>query len=115
MTPNYGPYFETVPTAAEALALARAAASDQNAAVLAIMHRYARPMTPWDCWMIGRSRGREWLITSVRRSMTVLSTGEGAPLVKLDTLSMGPHGKPSHEWCTAEYAAAMREQAHEVR
>lgn len=102
-------YFDTTALPVADLTQSRIAATEQNAIVLEIMHNARRPLIPWEVWQMGIDSGSKWLITSVRRSMTVLSDGEGAPLVKLDTLRPGPHGKPSHEWATAEFVTVRQQ------
>lgn len=95
-------YFETTWLPDAELFKAQAVAMEQNELVMAIFRRKRRALTPWEVWQEGAQKGRQWLITSVRRSMSVLSAGESPALVKLDSLRMGPHGKPSHEWCLPE-------------
>lgn len=97
-------YFDST-DAGPQLAEYQATAREQNARVMAIFRRKRRALTPWEVWQEGAQNGRQWLITSVRRSMSVLSAGEAPALVKLDSLRMGPHGKPSHEWALPEAKA----------
>lgn len=99
-------YFQTTRLTDDELFKAQVVALEQNDLVMAIFRRKRRALTPWEVWQEGAQNGRQWLITSVRRSMSVLSAGEAAALVKLDSLRMGPHGKPSHEWCLPEDAEA---------
>lgn len=95
-------YFQTTRLSIDELSLANVVCMEQGDLVLAIFQNFRRPMTPWEVWQEGVQNGRQWLITSVRRSMSVLSAGEAPALIKLDSLRMGPHGKPSHEWCLPE-------------
>jgi hypothetical protein len=51
--------------------------------------------------------GLQWLLTSVRRSMSVLT--EADALVKLETKRDGAYGRPEFEW---ELAASQEVLAH---
>lgn len=97
-------YFDTTRLQRAMLFRAQCAALEQTALVMEIFRLHRRPLTPWEVWQEGIQNGRQWLITSVRRSISVLSDGEAPTLVKLDSLRMGPHGKPSHEWRLADGA-----------
>lgn len=103
-------YFQTTYLQETDLFRAESAALEQNELVMAIFRRKRRALTPWEVWQEGAKNGRQWLITSVRRSMSVLSSGEGPALVKLNSLRMGPHGKPSHEWALPEQVLSSSEQ-----
>lgn len=94
-------YFDTTHLDPAPLAEAKTVAQQQNDRVLAIFHRLGRQLTPWEVFDEGVRMGSQWLIGSVRRSMTVLSDGVCPALVKLESQRMGPHGRPSYEWALA--------------
>lgn len=74
-------------------------AADQDVAVLA-MFQGGRHLTPSQAWKFGTSCGRNWLLTSVRRSFTNL-TNEGK-LIKTGQQRAGPYGRPEYIWTTKE-------------
>jgi hypothetical protein len=93
-----GVYFDTTNLPVTALRDAINAANQQNSQVLAIFRRHGRPLTPSQVWRYGQDRGHQWLLTSVRRSITVLTNGESPALVKLDTKAMGAYGRQEYQW-----------------
>lgn len=93
----------TTPLTAIELRAAVLTAKRQEDAVLAIYRARGFALSPSDVWSIGIGHGRKWLLTSVRRSISNLSAGEGAPLVQTDQLKPGPYGAREHLW---ERAAA---------
>lgn len=74
------------------------AARSQDAAVLAIFEGHGDPMSASDVWQFGRSSGRYWLLTSVRRSISNLSAGDGAPLSRTDDMKEGIYGSRERLW-----------------
>ncbi|AIW02959.1 helix-turn-helix DNA binding domain protein [Mycobacterium phage Malec] len=93
-----GTYFNTPKLAGERLKKARRASGQQAEKVKALFQRFGR-LTPWQAWQRGVDQGEQWLITSVRMQITVL-TDEGF-LVKTDDQIEGPFGKPEHIWSLA--------------
>lgn len=89
-------YFDSTALKVEDLRDAINTAQQQNAQVLAIFRKHKRPLTPSQVWRYGRDDGSKWLLTSVRRSITVL-TGAQA-LMKLESKAMGAYGRPEFEW-----------------
>lgn len=91
-------YWPTTPLTREEAIGALHVAKLQDEAVLAIFRRlHGQALTPSQVHRIGVEHGgRQWLITSVRRSITNL-TDDGV-LQRLDALRRGPHGKPEHVW-----------------
>jgi hypothetical protein len=95
------PYYATTPMPLRDLAGAIRLAEQQDEAVLAIFRaHYTEALSPSRVHRIGLTNGRQWLLTSVRRSITNLS-GEGCPLVRLDATAQGPYGRPEHLWALA--------------
>lgn len=94
-----GVYFNTTSLTGEPLAAAKSAASCQNATVLRAFEILRRPLTPSEVWQHGIACGESWLLTSVRRSMTVLA--KSGALVKLGTKRRGAYGRPEHEWANS--------------
>jgi len=92
-------FYNTTNMAGAELDEAKTVTAYQNAQVMAIFRRLGRSLTPWEVWQDGVANGSQWLIGSVRRSVTVL-TDCGA-LVKLETMKPGPHGRRSFEWALA--------------
>lgn len=96
------PYWQTTPLPISQLAEAIRAAEQQDEAVLAIFraHRPASMhgdgMSPSQVHRIGLEHGSQWLLTSVRRSMTNL-TNAGV-LTHLRTTRMGPYRRPEGLW-----------------
>jgi hypothetical protein len=75
-------------------------AEQQDEAVVAIFRALQSKLTPSQVHLIGQRNGRQWLLTSVRRSMTNLAN-EGGPLVRCNETQQGPHGRPEHFWTLA--------------
>ncbi|AFV51197.1 HTH binding protein [Mycobacterium phage 20ES] len=94
-TATMGTYFNTPKLAGERLKKARRASGAQAEVVKELFRRYDS-LTPWQAWQKGVQTGQQWLITSVRMQITVL-TDEGF-LVKTDDQVEGPYGKPEHIW-----------------
>jgi Fe2+ or Zn2+ uptake regulation protein len=92
-------YFDTTELPANELSHAKAVTACQNAQVLAIFREHGRPLTPSQVWRYGCDDGLGWLLTSVRRSMSVLT--EADALVKLETKRGGAYGRPEFEWALA--------------
>lgn len=91
------PFYATTPLTRQQLAGAIRVAEQQDEAVLAIFRgSQGRALTPSQVWRVGLEGGRNWLLTSVRRSMTNLTDAE--VLVRLSTTIPGPYGKPEHQW-----------------
>ena len=90
------PYWPTTPLSQEQLAGAIRVAEQQDELVLAIFRAHQRAMTPSEVWRIGTEGGRQWPLTSVRRSMTNLANAE--VLVRLSMTQQSPYGRPEHCW-----------------
>ena len=92
-----GGYFNTTELADEEVIEARAITCQQELAIVAIFradpHRF---LTPWMVLERLEQAGSAMLITSVRRSMTNLTT-QGF-LVRTQIKMPGPYGKPSFCW-----------------
>ena len=86
------PYWNTTPLTREQLADAIRAAEQQDEAVLAIFRASRGALSPSQVWRLGQDHGRQWLLTSVRRSITNL-TGAGV-LAHLPMTIPGPYGRP---------------------
>jgi hypothetical protein len=91
-------YFKKHPLTARQLTIFSDRAKGQAECILHIFRERGPVLTPWevhDLWayQIGTQRP---LITSVRRSMTVL-TGRGK-LRKRTDMKMGPYGAPEFYW-----------------
>ena len=87
-------YFQTTRLTVDELDAAIEAAEQQDIAVLAIFRAHVS-LSPSRCWEI-YSRRRQAPLTSIRRSITVL-TGAGA-LTKTDNQAPGLYGKAEHVW-----------------
>lgn len=90
------PYYATTPLSAQQLAVAMRLAEQQDEAVLAIFRAQQCPLSPSQVHAIGQKHGRQWLLTSVRRSITNLSGAD--VLVRLNDTRDGPYGRPEHCW-----------------
>jgi hypothetical protein len=93
------PYWPTTPLTLEQMAGALRLAEQQDEAVLAIFRALDSRLAPSAVHRIGVANGRQWLLTSVRRSMTNLANA--GPLVRLTDTRMGPYGRPEHLWALA--------------
>lgn len=93
------PYWPTTPISRDQLAGAMRLAEQQDEAVLAIFRSEQRPLSPSQVWQIGRDHGRQWLLTSVRRSITNLADPKCGVLVRLNETRQGPYSRPEHLWC----------------
>lgn len=91
-------YFNTNALTGDHLHNAILVAENQEEAVLAIMSN-GRLWSPSEVWKVGERAGRKWLLTSVRRAISVLE--HDGTLTKTDTTIPGPYGKPEHCWCKA--------------
>lgn len=90
------PYWNTTPLTRDQLADAIRAAEHQDEAVMAIYRAAGRPLAPSQVWEQGTAMGLRWLLTSVRRSITNLTTA-GA-LVRLQMTRQGPYGRQETCW-----------------
>lgn len=79
-------------------------AREQNTAVMSIFRMHPRRMSPSEVHAIGLARGRTWLLTSVRRSMTNLSR-DGALVHYRWLHKPGPYGRPETLWGLPEQVA----------
>ena len=93
-----GSFFQTTRLSRQELSEAIARAEMQNDAVLAIFRAYGS-LTPSTCWGHYQAHGKRAPLTSIRRSITVLTTA-GA-LVKTDTQLPGMYGVPERVWALA--------------
>jgi hypothetical protein len=98
------PYYATTPLSLHQMAGAIRLAEQQDEAVIAIFRALQSKLTPSQVHLIGLRNGRQWLLTSVRRSMTNLANA--GPLVRLNDTQQGPHGRPEHFWRLAGQQAA---------
>ena len=92
-------YFDTTNLPKPELRQAKAITACQNAQVLDLFRKHGRPLTPSQVWRYGCDDGLRWLLTSVRRSMCVLT--EADALVKLETKRDGAYGRKEYEWTLA--------------
>lgn len=90
-------FHDTTPLTGERLAEAVRVAQQQDQAVMALMREGV--WSPSEVWNYGRSCGRQWLLTSVRRSISNL-TKAGA-LVMTGQQIEGPYGRPENTWTAA--------------
>ncbi len=91
------PYWPTTPLSLNQLAGAIRVAEQQDEAVLAIFRaQHAQSLAPSQVWQTGTANGRQWLLTSVRRSITNL-TNAGV-LARASRLHDGPYGRLEHAW-----------------
>lgn len=88
-------FFQTTILTAPELACALAAAAHQDDAVLALF-RHHGALSPSQCHSAYERTGKRAPLTSIRRSITVL-TRAGA-LRKTDTQRPGVWNKPEHVW-----------------
>ena len=94
------PYYPTTPLSREEEQGAIRVAQCQDEAVLAIFRAATGAMSPSQVYERGIALGRQWLLTSVRRSITNL-TKDAQVLVHLETHVQGPWGKPEGLWILA--------------
>jgi hypothetical protein len=106
------PYWPTTPLSLHQMAGAIRLAEQQDEAVVAIFRALQSKLTPSQVHLIGQRNGRQWLLTSVRRSMTNLAN-EGGPLVRCNETQEGPYGRPEHFWrlATTQAACPQRDPA----
>jgi hypothetical protein len=98
------PYWPTTPLTREQMVGALRLAEQQDEAVLAIFRGNPRALSPSQVWAIGQENGRQWLLTSVRRSITNLTNAD--VLVHLHASRMGPYGRPEGLWALPAGAMA---------
>jgi hypothetical protein len=90
------PYWPTTPLSLHQMAGAIRLAEQQDEAVVAIFRALQSKLTPSQVHRVGVANGRQWLIQSVRRSMTNLANA--GVLTHLHESRMGPHGRPETCW-----------------
>lgn len=90
-------YYNTTSLTGEQLASAVKAAENQDDAVLVMMG--VGTWSPSQVWNYGRSAGRDWLLTSVRRSISNLEKAK--VLKKTGIMVNGPYGRPENTWSRA--------------
>ena len=98
------PYWATTPLTDDEFLAAMRSAAHQDEIVLAIFRSFPSPLSPSQVWERGVWEGRQWLLTSVRRSITNLANAD--VLVHLSGHRMGPYGRPEGLW-----ALPARDQA----
>lgn len=97
MTQTEIPFWNTTGLRSTDLSEAVKTARQQDEAVLAIMR--TGTWSPSQVWDYGRSCGRNWLLTSCRRSISNL-TKAGA--LKMTGIQVeGPYGRPENTWTAA--------------
>lgn len=89
-------YFDTTALPAPELARAVSAAKCQDAAILAIFIAQQLPLSPSQVREHCARMGREWLLTSVRRSITTLTDRD--LLVCTGEKVRGAYGRPEMLW-----------------
>lgn len=89
-------YFNTTGLSGRDLSDAKGNARKQDVLVLTIFRGQAQALTPSEVWRQGAENGSDWLLTSVRRSITTL-TKEGL-LVKQEGTRQSPYGSREHVW-----------------
>jgi hypothetical protein len=89
-------FFNTTGLRSRELAAAVAAAKCQDAAVLALFVTASGPMSPSQVREQCARMGRDWPVTSIRRSITTLS--DRNLLVRTDDKVRGPYGAVEHLW-----------------
>lgn len=88
-------YFNTTKLSKEKLIEANAEALDQEVAILEIFKKNS-PLSPSDAWRIFERNYRSILLTSVRRSVTNLTTK--GYLIKTSVQKIGVYKKPEYVW-----------------
>lgn len=94
-----GAYFDTTQLALPLLERAQTIAEGQCEQVLAIFARHPHPLTPSQVWALGKRGADErplWLLTSVRRSITVLTKRN--QLERCEAQQVGLYGRPEYQW-----------------
>jgi len=90
-------YFNTTNLTGEQLASAVKTAKHQDDAVMVLMA--IGTWSPSQVWNYGKSLGRNWLLTSVRRSISNLE--KAGKLKKTGIMMQGPYGRPENSWSKA--------------
>lgn len=90
-----GTYFNTTSLQGDELAIRKAKAQVQEAAILALFRKHGK-LGPWQAWEL---LGRTHPITSVRRAITNLAARD--LLTKTNDYRDGPEGAREHLWATA--------------
>lgn len=93
-------YFNSTHLPDDDLRIAINAAAHQDELVMALFRMHALHwsgyLAPSQVHRLGELKGVNWLLTSVRRSMSVLS--RAGSLIKTDQPRIGPHGRPETLW-----------------
>jgi hypothetical protein len=89
-------YFDTTHLPSPELEDATDAAKYQDAVVLAIFQSHDCPLSPSMVWKFGLERKSQWLLTSVRRSMSTLT--KAGRLIKLPVKVVGIYGAKEFIW-----------------
>ena len=89
-------YWNTTHLAGSELHQAKAITACQNAQVLDLFRKHGRPLTPSQVWRYASDGGSRVLLTSIRRSICVLT--EAGALEKLESKRDGAYGRKEFEW-----------------
>lgn len=89
-------FFNTISLSGHELVAARKDCFKQDERVLQILHDRGGKMTPFEVSAVYNSKYPEAPITSIRRSMTVLT--KKGQLEMLDEMKQEKYGKPNHYW-----------------
>lgn len=94
-------FHDTIGLAPDPLRAAIVQSARQEDAVLAVFQRLRRPLTPSDVHRLTTAAGKGWPLTSIRRAISNLAHGSGAPLVKTDIQRKGLYHLPECAWALA--------------
>jgi len=89
-------YFDSTNLPEPELQQSKAITACQNAQVLDLFRKHGRPLTPSQVWRYASDGGSRVLLTSIRRSICVLT--EAGALEKLESKREGAYGRREFEW-----------------
>jgi hypothetical protein len=99
--PRTDAFINTIGLKGDALKKARRDCVTQEERILNIFRTHNREMTPFEVEYIYERMYARIPITSIRRSITLLTT-KHKQLVKCDNMKPGLYGQPNHTWKLAE-------------
>lgn len=89
-------FYNTINISGPELREAVRVAESQQDAIMLIFNNSKRPYTPSEIWGMLQRAGHSWLLTSTRRAITDLTTGN--KLEMLPNKKIGLYNKPEHYW-----------------
>ena len=89
-------FYNTISLTGDDLKKAVTTARSQQDAIMIIFENSRKPFTPSAIHGMTTRAGHKWVLTSIRRAMSDLTTD--GKLRMLPNMKIGPYGAPEHFW-----------------